>query len=158
MAKELGVSDPVLPRRRKRRYDMGESDSEFPKDVESMYRRIYYEALDPITVAIKTRFQQTGYKVYCKLKDVLLKEANKKNCEDSLDFVCNFYKEDVNHDQLKLRLDVMASNLPEDAAPWDLHSLLGYFQGLFRCTKSSTVQSVCSYSARHGHASNQCCQ
>ena len=131
-AKELGVSDPVLPRRRKtpKRYETGESDSEFPKDVESMYRRIYYEALDLITVAIETWFQQSGYKVYCKLEDVLLKAANKKNYEDSLEFVCNFYKEDVNRDQLKLQLDVMASNLPEDAAPWDLHSLLEYFKDL----------------------------
>ena len=79
MGGDLGVDDPTLPRRRKtpKRYETG-TGGDFPEDVESRYRRIFYEALDLITSAIESRFQQPGYNVYSKLEDVLVKAATRK--------------------------------------------------------------------------------
>ena len=78
MATRCEVEDPVLPRRRKRprRYEDGSAEGDFPTDVELFYRSIYFEALDLVTTAIKVRFDQRGYKVYCKLEDFLVKAAN----------------------------------------------------------------------------------
>lgn len=63
---DLGVGDPVLPRRRKtaKRYEIGAGEGDFPEDSDSRYRQIFYEALDLITSATESRFQQPGYKVY----------------------------------------------------------------------------------------------
>ena len=68
MAEEKEIDEPVLPRRRKlpRRYD-GSHVGDFPDTVENHYRRLYFEALDPVICGIKDRFDQLGYKIYCNL-------------------------------------------------------------------------------------------
>lgn len=129
---DLGVGDPVLPRRRKtpKRYETGSGEGNFLEDVDSRYRQIFYEALDLIASAIESRFQQPGYKVYRKLEDVLVKAANKENYEEDLAFICHFYKEDLNQEQLKMQLGVMVSNLPEEPAAHNLRSVLQYLKEL----------------------------
>ena len=70
-----------------------------------MYRRIFFEALDLIICGIQTRFDQPGYQVYCKLENLLLKATNKENSDEELQFVTEFYGEDLNIDQ---HLDIVS--------------------------------------------------
>ena len=109
MSGELGVGDPVLSCRRKtpKRFETKVGEGDFPEDVDTRYRQIFYEALDLITFAIESRFQQPGYKVYCHLEDVLVKAANKDNYEEDLtSSLSGFYKKDFNQEQLKMRWPV----------------------------------------------------
>ena len=80
-AKDLCVHDPALPRKRRapERYEVGSRDGSFPEEIKVHYRRIFYEALDLITSCIKTQFEQPGYRVYHKLKDLVVKATKKKS-------------------------------------------------------------------------------
>ena len=61
---------------------------------------------------------------------MLVKAANKEKYDEDLDFICGFYKEELNQEQLKMQLDVMASNLPVKQAANDLQSVLQYLREL----------------------------
>ena len=95
MASDLEVSDPVLPRQRKRpkRYEDG-GEGYFPENVEDFYRPIFFEAVDLVIGGIRAHFDQPGYKLYSKLEEVLVKAAIKENFDEELKFVIEFYKED----------------------------------------------------------------
>ena len=66
LSDDLEVNDPLLPRRRERplQYEEGRSDGHHPREVEDLYRQIYYEALDLITNGIQQRFDQPGYEIF----------------------------------------------------------------------------------------------
>lgn len=55
-----------------KRYEIGSSEGNFPLEVEAYYCQIYFEALDLIVCGIQNRFDQPGYRVYCKLEDLLV--------------------------------------------------------------------------------------
>ena len=59
---ELGVQEPVLPRRRKapRRFEIGTGDCAFPDTPKEFFRRHYFEVLDLIVNFIKDRFNHLG--------------------------------------------------------------------------------------------------
>ena len=127
MASDVNVNDPVLPRQRKtpRRYDYGTAEGDFPTDVQALYRPIFFEALDLVISGIKARFDQPGYKTYVKLESFLVKAANKEaDFEGELKFVTDFYKNDLNEEQLRLQLMVMSVNLPSDQPPHSISSVL----------------------------------
>jgi len=86
MAKENMVEDPKLPRKRKRpvRYEDGNAAAEFHSTPKDYYRQIYCEALDLIAQSIKDRFEQSGYKVYKGLEELVLKAANKLDFSEEL--------------------------------------------------------------------------
>lgn len=129
MASDLDVSDPVLPRQRKRprRYEDGE-EGYSPENVEDFYRPIFFEALDLVIGGIRARFDQPGYKLYSKLEGVLVKAANKETFDAELEFVTDFYKEDFDSGLLSMQLGVMSCNLPSDSSPHDLPSILEYLR------------------------------
>ena len=54
----IDVPDPTLPCRRKilPRFETGKAALEYPTNVKDHYRRIYYQAIDLITIAIANRF------------------------------------------------------------------------------------------------------
>ena len=57
-AKDLDIGAPELPHKRKRpiRFFFGNASPEFPADVKSYYRQIYFEAIDTVTGCIEKRF------------------------------------------------------------------------------------------------------
>ena len=112
----LDVEEPLLPRRRKtpRRIDDGITVGDFPDDAKTFYRQQYYEALDLIISSINDRFDQPGYKIYKQLEDLLLKAIRKEDIEDCIAAVTSFYHSDINAAQLRLHLDILASNFPND--------------------------------------------
>ena len=59
---------------------------------------------------------------------MLVKAANEKMYKEDLNFICGFYKEGLEQEQLKLQLDVMASNLPWEQAAHNLQSVLKYLR------------------------------
>ena len=71
------VESPVLPCRRKipARYNDGE-DQHNHKDVELLYRQLYYDAYDYAISGIKSRFDQPDFKLYSHMQNLLLKAAN----------------------------------------------------------------------------------
>ena len=56
------------------------------------YRQIFYEALDLITQAIESRFDQPGYRTYRCLEDLVLKAANKEGYSKELKAVTRVYR------------------------------------------------------------------
>ena len=145
MGSDIGVDEPVLPRRRKapKRYRIGSSEGEFPENAEVMYRQIFYEVLDLIVTSIKGRFDQSGYRVYCKLEDLLVKAARKEDYSEELEFVTAFYREDIDSDRLKMQLDVLSSNFPEDSSLHDLQSILKYLKELSH-PQRTLMSEVCT--------------
>ena len=95
-----------------------------------MYCRIFFEALDLMICGIQTRFDQPGYQVYCKLENLLLKAANKENFDEELQFVTEFYGDDLNIDQLRLHLDIMSQNLPKFNGRYTLQCVVVYLRDL----------------------------
>ena len=95
--------EPQLPRQRKRprRYEEGEADSEFHTDPKAYFRQLYYEAVDLTVSSIKDRFQQPGYEVYSKLEQLLLKSCQGQDVTTELDFLCKFYKDDIQPEVLQ---------------------------------------------------------
>ena len=63
-------------------YDYGEPDTEFPTSARDDYRRKYYEALDLLISAIKSRFLQPSLQVYQNLETLLLKSLQDDDIED----------------------------------------------------------------------------
>lgn len=121
-ANDLGIDDPKLPRRRKtpRRYEVGTGDDGSTQNVVLHYRAIFYEAIDLITTCIKLRFDQPGYRLYRNLEDLLVKAANKEEHDEELEAVCRFDADDLNRDQLKMQLGILASILPQDDSSYSL--------------------------------------
>ncbi len=143
-AKDHGIDEPVLPRRRKRprRYEDGASEGDVPESVESLYRRTYYEALDLIIRGIKERFDQPGYKMYCNLEALLVKAAKKEKYDEEFQFVTDFYKDDFDHDQLNMQLGVLSSTVPCESAQ-DLSSVVNYLRELSQ-PQRSLLSEVCT--------------
>ena len=105
----FGVSDPCLPRKRHapQRFEVGSSTGEFHVTPEAHYRQIYYGALDHVVGAIRDRFDQPGYNTYRNLEELLLKACRGENYNAELDFVCEFYKDDLSKAQLDSQLPLL---------------------------------------------------
>ena len=69
-ADEVDVNEPALPRRRKvpSRLEVGEGQGYHPSTPKQFYRTQYFEAFDLIVACVKDRYDQPGYRIYCKLE------------------------------------------------------------------------------------------
>ena len=106
--KMLKRSEPLEPEpelpckcRRPKRYEKGEVESKFHNDPKAYFRQNYFEAIDLVVNSIKHRLQQPGYEAYSNLELLLLKVSIG---EDILDFVCQFYQDDFQHEILQAQL------------------------------------------------------
>ena len=61
--------------------------------------------------------------------------AKKERYEEELEFICGLYKQDIRKDQLKMQLNVMASNLSNEQNAHGLKSLLHYLKQLSHLTR-----------------------
>ena len=107
--KKLEINPPALPRKRRapRHLEVGSSLGDHPSSIEDHYRVIYYEALDIVIQGITNQFDQPGYLVYRNLEELLVKSSTGCEYETQLDFVCEFYKDDVSKDQLQVQLPLL---------------------------------------------------
>ena len=84
---QFGILEPTLPRQRKvpRRYELGSSIFEAQTSVEAFYRQTCYEVIDYVVQAIRSRFDQDGYKTLIRLEELLCDA--KANLDDFGDLV-----------------------------------------------------------------------
>lgn len=130
---ELVVDAPQLPRKRKipRRREVGSSIPEAEKSVEDIYWKTYYEVIDFLLHANRSRFDQKGYRILGRLESVLCDtEVDLNNYDD----VLALYKDDFERDRLESQLHILHSNLPreieQETGSTKLKSLVRFFQTL----------------------------
>ncbi len=68
------------------------------------FAKYYYETIDNTTYCIANHFDQSGYKIYCNLEQLLIKASNQSDFEDELKIVCDFHKDDFDSYNLKAQL------------------------------------------------------
>ena len=133
---KLGINPPALPRKRRapRRLEVGTSADDHPSSVEDHYRRAHYEALDVVIQAIADRFDQPGYQVYRNLEELILKASTGCEYDTQLDFVCEFYKDDISKFQLQAQLPlfnaVMTEKHKSDLANLTIEDVIKSVQGV----------------------------
>ena len=125
LKQKLGVSDAVLPRKRKapKRYSDSREGfhSETPQD---MYRVAYFEAIDLAIATIKDRFDQPGYAMYRNLEDLLLKATRGLDYSNELQSVCSLYTE-IDASSLKVQLTTLATHFATELSV-PLREILDY--------------------------------
>ena len=127
MTSELDVKEPQLPRRRKvpLRYESGKAPAEYHSTPKGYYRQIFYEALDLITQAIESRFDQPGYRTYRCLEDLVLKAANKEDYSEELKSVTSVYGSDIiDAPTLQAQLQILSANVSEKVT--NVHDIIAY--------------------------------
>ena len=136
-AMSLDIAEPRLPRQHKRprRFDDGQSSGDIPDTPKSLFKRLYYEALDLIINCIEERFDQPGYHVYSRLETLLLKAFKQGDYEEELLAVSTFYEDDFNLSNLRTQLQifgVQGSSLQSSsqAAKLTIFDVKSYFLSL----------------------------
>ena len=82
-----------------------------------------------IIQGILQRFDQPGYRMYTNLEALLVKAANNDKFDEGLNIVADFYKDDINKEQLKMQLSILSSNISCEPTH-ELHTVIKYLQGL----------------------------
>lgn len=111
---QFEVAEPSLPRQRKvpRRYEVGSSIPDAQPSAEDFYRRMYYEVVDCVVQAIRSRFDQDGYRTLSRLECLLCDaEANLDDFSDLL----SLYGTDLDKDHLATQLCVLHSSIPKES-------------------------------------------
>ena len=72
--------------------------------MEDHYRHQYYEALDIAIFRITDRFNQPGYVMYNNIESLLVSAANGQVCDQYLENVTKFYKDDFDRPLLSALL------------------------------------------------------
>ena len=75
-------------------------------------------------------YNQPRYLVYSKLASLLTKAASNEGYEEEFKLIVDFYKENLNPEQLNLQLSIMSCNLPSNSIPHNLASILQYLRVL----------------------------
>ena len=107
------IETPVLPRKRRRpnysmlRFVSGETAARHPETVEDYYRQIFYEAVDSIILAIKTRFDQQSYQVFLNIEQLLLRAIRCEPYEEEMNELISLYGSDVCATALPSELEVL---------------------------------------------------
>ena len=105
-------------------------EAEFHSDCKPLHRQQYYEALDLVTTSIKERFHQKGFQVYRNLEDLLLCVRG-QDLKEALTQVTDFYREDLDADQLKAHLIVFSTTY-SGGTEW-IGDIRTYLKGLSSC-------------------------
>ena len=110
------------------RYESGKAPAECHSTPKVYYRQIFYEALDLITQAIESRFDQPGYRTYRCLEDLVLKAANKEDYSEELKAVTSVYGSDIDAPTLQTQLQVLSANVSEKVT--NVHDIIAYLRKL----------------------------
>ena len=155
IAKSVTVAEPQLPRRRRlpTRYEDGMASYEFHDSPMLYYRQLYYEAIDTTVSCLKDRFEQPGYQIYSNLEQTLIKACQGKDFKEELDFICAYYKEDLQKELLHVQLQTLTVDFkPKYEELYGTHvsetscitifDIKKYFQSLSRAQKD-LLDQVC---------------
>lgn len=105
----LDLDEPSLPRKRKTpaRFQLGDGDYHFPASPKDHYRSQYFEALDLAMATIQDRFNQEGFKMLCKVEQLLMKACAGENFVEMTAEICNFFTGDFDEDDLNTELGTL---------------------------------------------------
>ena len=109
-ADELEIGPPELPRKRKRpaRFDSGIAEHEFPTEIKTHYRQIYFETLDTVMSCLEKRFLQGDYvNHYQQLENLLFNAVKGVPFQNELSAVCDFYQNDLDKSLLETQLLIL---------------------------------------------------
>ena len=135
-AAKLDVSEPCLPRKRKRpaRYEDGEAAAEFCHTPEHYYRvTVYNRAIDLIVACLADCFDQPGYRMYSTLEQLLLKVCRGEGHNEELATITERYSADMHMANLRIQLQTLSTNLDTDVS---LGNVVKYLQGLPKVGRS----------------------
>ena len=102
------MENPVTPLRRKisARYNDGE-EQHHHKDAELLYWQIYYDASDYVISGIKDWFDQSDFKLYSHMPNLLVKAANGQKYLQEYNIICKIYKDGLDAFSLQVQLKLL---------------------------------------------------
>ena len=102
------------------------------------------EALDLVINFIRECFNQSGYRIYCNLENLLLKAARKDDYSAELQFVLDYYGDDFDCSlfETHLKLFTISINTTEDNNQLTLPDLKSHISSLSPGMRSS-MSEVC---------------
>ena len=130
---QTGCEEPVLPRKRKapKHLEVGSSEGFHSASIQEYYHQLYFEALDLVITGITDRFDQPGYILYKNLEGLLVKSANNASCDDYLNEVVSFYRDDFNPTELTTQLKLLGTHFSEqNSESVTFQDCLQYLQSL----------------------------
>ena len=109
------IEQPTLPRKRKRpnysilTYVEGHlsAESHHPVTVEDYHRPLYFEATDSIVQAVVSHFEQPSFKIFCTMKQVLLKGIEGEDANGETEEMKKIFGDDVDVTSLSTELEVL---------------------------------------------------
>ena len=112
---QTNCEEPVLPRKQKapKHLEVGSAEGFYSDSVQEHYRQFYFEALDLVITGITDHFDQPGYVLYKNLERLLIKAANNAPCDDCLNEVVSFYRDDFNPTELTTQLKLLGTHFSE---------------------------------------------
>ena len=115
-AEKHKIDEPHLPHRKNipNRYMIGKAAGKHPENVEEVYQRQYYAALDNVITCIKERFEQKDYEMYATLEQLLIKAIFCESFEELLQKVIGFYHDHFNDDILRVQLRILPAVIGQD--------------------------------------------
>ena len=72
-----------------------------------LYHQLYFATLDLVITGIIDCFDQPGYVIYKNLEGLLIKAANNLPCDDCMNKVVSFYRDDFNPTELTTQLKLL---------------------------------------------------
>ena len=96
------MTEPMLPRRTRapRRIEIGTGDPTYRATARDYYRRIYFEAIDQ-------RFDQPIFDTYARMESLLLNTLNSQDNSTELQFMKQFYDDDVDIEMLTAQMEIL---------------------------------------------------
>ena len=136
------VEDPILPRKRRcpNRLDDGTAVGDHPETPKALFQQHYFEALDLI---IRSRFEQPGYNTYKNLQELLFKSIKGQNFESELEYVSQFYGDDVQKDNLRSQLHTFALDYPSKNTSSSIFDIREYITSISPA-KKQLIAEVCT--------------
>ena len=127
---ELSIDDPTVPRNTK-------------DPVKIFYKKLYFEAYDTIINTINNRFDQTDFKTYQNIEELLLKAVRRTSFENELNEVCTFYEGDFKKSVLAAELSIFGNLVNEDDRKGlNIKKLISLLQSLHHVQKILLPQVV----------------
>ena len=111
-----------------------------PANVEEIYRKIYFEALDYAISTITDRFDQPDWEIYRNMQQVFMNALSGKSYSKELDVVLNVFGDDLNKDELIAQLQNLRCYAKEPVM--NAHDLVLFLQNLSAIQKQYMPQVV----------------
>ena len=144
----LEILDPVLPRKRKMPDYFGRQNADthhfhqIPKDF---YRQIHFETFDCIINCIERRFDQSDFKIYVHLQELIVKAIKGEGWDEEVKVVTDFFGLDFDETSLKVQLELLpeiAKSLGYNNRSFSISDVISLFQALDSATKTLISEVV----------------